>query len=293
VNLSGGADDVREDAVRAKIACVLALLLVAGAGSLASARAKRRAVVHPVVWARDGLVLGGTVNGRWADDIEVGERLRGGERYRLYALGRHYGTAIGTKPHIDQEPWYRGAYLLALSPLPKIDGTLIAVGGNWNALPRVTRAERTDQPAHLQALASFLVSKGIAKPDVRINQALRIDLEGDGTDEVLISAGLDNNEAIYNMKHPTKGDYSCVVLRKIVDGKVRMMGLSGWYFTHTPSEDERQDTWIHSINSVLDLNGDGVMEVITHWSAWEGEGVGVHAICDGRTRRVLVGGGGV
>jgi len=76
--------------------------------------------------------------------------------------------------------------MVSLSSKPK-DG-VIGLDAPWNALPRKPMIADTTQPAYVEAVRDFLKSHGIADPKVRITRILRIDLEGDGEDEVLINA---------------------------------------------------------------------------------------------------------
>jgi hypothetical protein len=167
---------------------VLAVVLAVATGLGAAGAAKQhKKVAHPVVWPEWKLLLGGTVNGKWRESYEIGPVLEGGERYRLYDLTRCLGSATGTKPKRNEDFGYQE---MELSPLPKSLEGLIAVGGEWNGLPRVPRALPLDGPVYREAVAALLKTKGIAKPDVTIRQLLRVDLEGDGPEEVLITAGL-------------------------------------------------------------------------------------------------------
>jgi hypothetical protein len=93
-----------------------------------------------------------------------------------------------------------------------------------------------------------------------------VDLEGDGEDEVLISA------TNYHTTHgvPTgasAGSYSFVILRRVVEGKVRTQFVDGEVYTkskvfNAPSQ--------YEISAILDLDGDGKMEVVIESAYYEG-----------------------
>lgn len=67
------------------------------------------------------------------------------------------------------------------------EGGVIALGGEWNASPRRARLTSTDQPVYIKAVAEFLEARGLKEPKVNITQIIRVDLDGGGKEDVLIS----------------------------------------------------------------------------------------------------------
>ena len=78
--------------------------------------------------------------------------------------------------------------MLTVSLSPKLDKGVIALAAPWNALPRKPRIADTTQQVYVDAVRDFLKTKGIAQPTVKIDNIVRVDLHGDGEEEVLISA---------------------------------------------------------------------------------------------------------
>jgi hypothetical protein len=82
----------------------------------------------------------------------------------------------------------------------------------------------------VEAVGDFLKARGIADPKVQITRILRVDLEGDGEEEVLISATnyfckdkSDHSAAPFPeapIESPRRGSYSIVILRHVLAGKV-------------------------------------------------------------------------
>jgi hypothetical protein len=256
-------------------------------GVAAGAKQARHRVAA-VVDTRLGLVLGGSVDGRWADDARVARLLRGGERYRLYTLTKHLGSAVGTKPEHFNGEGFDEAHLVKLKPEPGED--CIAILGGRDALPRAPKAERTDQRVYQEAVRSILKRHGLSPARVDLTQVLRVDLEGDGVDEVLISANNQRENRLSFM--PSKGDYCLVLLRKVVRGKVRTVVLDQEYFLKG-GEEEHSAAMLRSVPAVLDVNGDGVMEVFVQWDYYEGTGKDVYAVNGSRVKRVFGQGWGV
>jgi hypothetical protein len=140
------------------------------------------AELHPVLEAETGFLLGSARKGRWLSAKETAKGLRGGEEYRLYSATKLIGNRKGGKP-VSEEETCPDVFKVPL----KQDETdaVIAIRADWNALPRTPVFASTSQPAYQKAAHDFLVSKGIKNPQVKVTQVVRIDLEGDGTDEVL------------------------------------------------------------------------------------------------------------
>ncbi|HWS99163.1 MAG TPA: VCBS repeat-containing protein [Pyrinomonadaceae bacterium] len=224
--------------------------------------------VHPIVDTGEGCLIGGLSEGKWLEADAVKTMLKGGERYRLYTLTKTVGDVVGEKPESMGEPCSETQHVkFTVRTEPGV-----AVGGDWNALPRVPRMTSTNDPVYRRLVAAVLRRKGFVRPKINITQVMRVDLDGDGKEEVLLSAthlagglgGADRGMAI----HAQPGDYSFVLLRKIVGGKVRDIPLVEEYFPSKTS-----DPWTpnqHKVAAVLDLNGDGRMEVVLHGAYYEG-----------------------
>jgi citrate lyase alpha subunit len=149
--------------------------------------------------------------------------------------------------------------------LQQEQGVAIGTAAKWNPVPRRPQKLDNDAAAYRTVVASFLKKKGIARPVVRITEAYRVDLEGDGVDEVVISAtyykkGLAASAAA--------GDYSLVIVRKATGKAVTDHLLKGDFVTRridfgAPNE--------HRISAIADLNGDGKMEIVLSGAYYEGE----------------------
>jgi len=124
----------------------------------------------------------------------------------------------------------------------------------------------TTQPAYVEAVRDFLKSHGIADPKVRITCILRVDLEGGG--EVLINAtNYFNQRDEVPMQAPKRGSYSIVMLRRVAAGKVQTQLVAGELYSKADASNAPN---IYKIAAVLDLNGDGKLEVIVHSFYYEG-----------------------
>ena len=224
--------------------------------------------VHPIVDTEEGCLIGGLSGGKWLDADAVKTMLKGGERYRLYTLTKTVGDLVGEKPESMGEPCTETQHVkFTVQTEPGV-----AVGGDWNALPRAARMMSTTDPVYRRLVAGILRRHGFIRPQINITQVMRVDLDGDGSEEVLLSAtrlagglgGADRGMAW----RAAPGDYSFVLLRKIVGGRVRDIPLVEEYFPRKNSEPWTPNQ--HRVAAILDLNGDGRMEVILHGAYYEG-----------------------
>jgi len=249
--------------VLALLACMLlSPLLFAG---------KPAAGCHPIVDACCSELFGGWVDGKWVKGEKMKPLIEGGEVYRLYTPTRFLGTATGGKFHYsesDEEEFGATSIDIALPGAIKKDEKnkgqeIFGVCGDWNALPRVPVELSADSKTYREAVRAILKRQKLPNAPVNITKILRVDLEGDGTDEVLISATTPRKE--YLSPQAKKNDYSLIIIRKLVKGKIVTIPLAEKYFTWDDKQGESSLPELYTLEAVLDVNGDGVMEVIIGW----------------------------
>jgi hypothetical protein len=221
-----------------------------------------------------GYLLGGWSKDGWLQDKAAATLLRGGEKYRIFNLSGEAGIAIGSLPFPlgkENEPCHDTLAISFADPLEIKDG-LVALGASFNALPRIPKLLSTEQQVYKDAAAAILREKGIAHPQIRLTQVIRVDLEGDGSEEVLVSA---TYYARGLSPSASPGDYSLVFLRRAVGGKVVTRLIAGDFFPKGLKFGAPGEHWV---GAVLDLNGDGVMEIILFGRYYEGDWVAVYRV---------------
>jgi hypothetical protein len=238
------------------------------------------ATVHAIVDLPGGCLLGGSASGRWLQPKAAARLLRGGEKYRLYTLTRAVGRAVGSRAHSAGEPCPE-TLEVKIAPMPRGETRIIAVGGSWNALPRVPRLTSTGQPTFRDAAAQILKSKGILNPQVRLTQVIRIDLEGDGLEEVLVAATHYQGKMHWQ---PQAGDYSMVFLRRLIQGRVQTTVIQGEFYPRTRTSAVPNE---YRVAALLDVNNDGKMEIILHSQYFEGEETTLYQVMGRRVIKVL------
>lgn len=144
--------------------------------------------IHPIVIAGPNWLLGASSAAGWVAEPTAAGLLVGGERYQVVGAA----PATGAKPE-PIEAICRDTFTVKLSPAPNARQT-IAVAGDWALTPRQPVDE--DPAAYEQAVATVLQAQGIAQPEVRITSVKRVDLDNDGSSDIIISASRDRDNTL-------------------------------------------------------------------------------------------------
>lgn len=229
------------------------------------------------------LLLGGWDGSKWVSDKRFHSTVKGGERYRFYTLGRKIGEAGGSKPELSEASG--DAWRITIKNRPAEPSDMIGMTGSWNPQPRTATVLRAS-PVYEQAVATLLKNKGIGGTKANITRIVKVDLDGDGSYEVIISAAcLRWAENFGDASHAAqKGDYSFVILRRVRGGRAETDLLVGDFY---PRQVKDTTPNLHEIAGVMDLNGDGRMEIVVRWQYFEGGGADVFDVGRGRPAKVL------
>ena len=201
------------------LAGLAALLICAGASSAAD--------LHPIVEVQSGYLFGAISDGKWIKADETAKLIGDETTYRVYGLTQALGEAKGGKPKPEDVPCEE---TLAVSLSPKAEKGVIAIAAPWNALPRKPKVIDPTQKVYVDAVRDFLQTKGIKQPKVKIDNILRVDLDGDGEEEVLISAtNYFSKDGHVPMRSPA-ASYSMVLLRRLAAGKVETQLVNGEFY---------------------------------------------------------------
>ena len=235
---------------------------------------------HPIVETETGYFFGGSANGKWVKAEQAANSMKGGTSLRVFGLADEVGQTTAGKPKSVDEPC-PDTLMVSFSPEPK---GVIALSAPWNPLPRKARIADPTQQVYLDAVRDFLKGRGISDPKVKITRILRVDLDGDGEDEVLINAtNYFTKDNDVPMESPKRGSYSIVLLRRVVAGKVQTEFVAGEVYT----KEESNAANVYEIPAVLDLNGDGKLEVIVHSHYYEGGETTIYDCSGGKCKAVL------
>jgi len=148
----------------------------------------------------------------------------------------------------------------------------VATLDGWDVTKREVTELSADGEFYRQAVLDWLAAEGVESLQIGTLQILRVDIEGDGSDEIIISATrLDGSQ------HTTKaGDYSVVLMRKVAGNDAVTIQLVADIYSSKELEITYPRTY--SLANFIDLNQDGVLEVVVDIQQWEGFGAIVYQI---------------
>jgi hypothetical protein len=228
-------------------------------------------------------LLGSTADGEWRDAEDTAPLLGGGETYQLYGPTSVLTSTTGEAPGLVEDGPCTGTYWVYF-PEAAGDQPFVALNAPAEPLPRAAQAEDTAQEMYQEAVTEILRQQGITEPEINITQIFRVDLEGDGTEEVLLGATRYTEPSL-----PTvgRGDYSLVLLRRVTGEQGDQVETSLIEAQSYPQAEEFAAPDTFRIAGILDLNGDGVLEVVVESRYYEGGGVVVYALENGELRPML------
>ena len=262
---------------------VAASALLIGAGATA-------AEVHPIVEMQSGYLFGATADGKWIKPDQAAKSMSE-MTYQVYGLTQSFGEAHGAKPKANEEDVCSDLQVVSLSP--EREKGVIALAAPWNALPRKPQVIDPTQKVYVDAVRDFLKTKGIDQPKVKIENVVRVDLDGDGEEEVLISAtNYFQKEEGAPMRSPA-GSYSAVLLRRVIAGKVETQVVEGEFHPKAYQEKGTDDDAsfdapnVYKVIAVLDLDGDSKMEVVVTSQYYEGGATTIYR-CDPKKIKELL-----
>lgn len=242
--------------------------------------------VIPIVEDNGGL-LGGVKAGKWVGPETFAASMADSQEYRMidWTNGAAAQLVRSGKPKAEEpcEDYYQSD----LEPKPGT-GVALGIGATWNPVPRVPVAIRLTDSTYVTLVKSIVRARGIASPKVDIKQIYTVDLDGDGTQEVLLAATYRKSDGL--SPNAVAGEYSFVLVRKLVGGKVRNMMIAGEFHRRAVKFGAISE---FNIASIADLNGDGKMELIMGSAYYEGGGTTVYEIQGAVAKEVLGTGCGV
>jgi hypothetical protein len=228
-----------------------------------------------------GYLFGGSADGKWIKAEKAAKSMKGRTSFRVFGLTQEVGKATGGKPKSVEEVC-PDTLTVRLSSQRK-DG-VVALSAPWNALPRKPQLADPTQQVYVDAVREFLESRRMSDPKVKITRILRMDLDGDGEEEVLINAtNYFTEDGDVPLDTAAPGSYSIVLLRRVVAGKVQTELIAGDFYV----KDESSASNLYEITAVLDLNGDGKLEVIVHSHYYEGSETTIYDCSGGKCKAVL------
>ncbi len=222
----------------------------------------------------------------WQNDRSAYALFKQGMRFAVYKGRDSAGTVtIGKVRDGD----VLGGHVAPTRERVKTTPAVALLGASRPVVNR-PRVQSLVNPIYQKAAAEPLRHGGLTVSRARLTQHLRVDLNGDGEEEVLLCAH--SRSGIGSDLSAVRNDYSLAALRFVSEEKVKTVPLA----IESHRRDRAEGTVAmsrHEILGCLDINGDGRMEVVLYSKQFERDEVQIFTF-DGRTpRRVLRAGWGV
>ncbi len=234
----------------------------------------QNAVTTPVLIR--GALVGGLIQGEWLDAdafYKSGAVDFDGYRYDVYGDDKFMGEALGgplmsfqTGERLELDGDVYDSYVDLYGDDGQEVPFDIALQGDWDLYPRTYTGQDTDPEEYLALAKSLLAQEGLADPVTYLHQVVTVDLDGDGTSEVLIAA--DHTMTGDEYPETKKGDNAILIFRRM-NGEQAIDQTVDAYIV--PEDPEYLTNYrIHfSVMSCADLDGDGCLEVIAwRYNAW-------------------------
>lgn len=227
----------------------------------------------------DHLVIGSVEDGAWTRHETV-EESQMPITFTKVGLGKTFGTwtvnglikgGVGDAGYINAEG------------KTHLSGVLFS---GKPAFPRKVQILSNSNATYVSVLKSYL-RKHKLKSSARITRVVRVDLDGDGSQEVIIEASNRDDLAIYGMHGARKGDYSLVLLRAVSKGKVVEIPLG---FDHPKPEGMNYE---NKLVAIADLDGNGTMDIVTTSHYYEGQSAILFGFKGGKIQPLVEMGDGV
>lgn len=241
------------------------------------------------------MVLGAWEGGQWRQSKPITSRIPAKSQWRVQGLNgttslvtANQGATLGDGP-CDEVGF------LTFPKLPPSRGYRLATSPALNTRPRPVDVLPTSNTTYRQVIRDELLRRGVKNPVVNITSITRTDLDGNGTQEVMVAAShYKEPGAMPHIPpaHAGAGDYSLLLLRSVQSGKVKTEVIGESVFVRDEkSADDWQMPSLFDLAGIADLNGDGRMEIVATEAYYEGSGAAVYewSAADGLQERLNAG----
>ena len=204
---------------------------------------------------------GGLVAGEPIGAADLAERLRAGQTYHLFDLNGAQGevVSIGLPRSEGGEGECADLWRQDLSLDPRAERVFRAAVSlpADAASPLPSTLEVLDKPLdeHVALLSDFLARREVPDPQPVVTQAIRADVDGDGSPEYIL------NVVRVGKEQARRGDHSIILVVR-GEGAARRTFIVQEEITVEDS-DYPSTLWVNTIVAILDLDGDGAAEIIT------------------------------
>jgi hypothetical protein len=214
-------------------------------------------------------LLGGVRAGKWLTAEQAASLIAGTSEYDIYTSSTDMFQALGYAP--ESTPIRPGQYTVG-SDSTRADFGMLGVAHGWPVRQGQAEELSPDNETYKQLVLDWLKEAGVADPQLGSLHIYRVDLEGDGADEIFISATrLDDSQ------HTTrKGDYSLILMRKVAGKEALTLPLVADIYRSQEAETTYPRTYL--LSNFIDLDQDSILEVVIDYHRWEEDGAILYTI---------------
>jgi|WetSurMetagenome_2_1015567.scaffolds.fasta_scaffold215913_2 hypothetical protein len=214
-------------------------------------------------------LLGGVRAGKWITPEQAANLITGTTEYDIHTSRMDMFQVLGYAA--ESTPIRPGQYTVG-SDSTRADFGMLGVAHGWPVRQGQAEELSPDNETYKQVALDWLKDAGVADPQLGTLHIYRVDLEDDGPDEIFISAThLDDSQ------HTTrKGDYSIVLMRKVAGNEAVTMPLVADIYRSQEAESTYPRTYL--LSNFIDLNQDGILEVVIDYHRWEEDGAILYTV---------------
>ncbi len=218
--------------------------------------------------------------GKWLELDRVLENVHKGKGYTQFTADKTLSkkfviTYVPDASEVREEEYYSSDMLM----MGGKGGTMnMTLGTNCPNRIRKARPISTNNKTYKKIARDFLKSRGYSdNTPMFIKQIVKIDLENDGTDEVFITVQSSENYETQWIDTEAQGPFYCYTfMRKIgKNGQVKTTVLAEDHHTSQEMEEGSAITYESRVIGFVDLNNDGISEMIMIEEYYEGWEVGL------------------
>lgn len=207
-----------------------------------------------------------------------------GTAYRMVSLKGVGATVTTSADGREGENGCGGATrgLIAFSALPATDAPYVLVPGDWAAAPKTIIADDVTKSEYQPIVDAALAAHGVAGGKATAGVALKADIDGDGTDEIIVSA----TNVADGADKPKLGDFALIAVQHVKGGKPMTTGLLVQSIDKSNVEMADMPLSAPAVVAIADLDGDKRMEIVTLNIGYEEHSVDAWHVEEDATKRI-------
>lgn len=224
-------------------------------------------------------LLGAWKNGKWVTGKSVAQQIQQ-QSWNIQGLRTGVEKTKSQQPTKTDQMSCGDMVFVHIPTQQKTKQYRLATSPQINTRPRNIKIFPNTHKTYQNIVRKELLKLGIETPKANITNIIRMDLDGNGTEEVILSASYYHHPSKSKKNHfyrpPARasvGDYSLLLLRSLQNGKVKTTFLHKDIFIKKAKDDAWLMPTLANIASIADLNGDGRMELVIWESYYEGTGI--------------------